>query len=97
MREHLTAEEVDILQAQLVRHRAEMQKCEQMPDAQPLDALDQLVAHGRSTAGDQKSAFDKVLVFELPQIEALTQRGLQGLHQARVVLVTGDRLVVLGV
>ena len=95
-RKHVAAEQVDVLQAQLMGHRAEMQQCQQVADAQPLDALDQLVADGRRTPSSQKAALDEVLVFELPQVEALAQRRLEAPDQARMVLVTGYRLVILG-
>src|SRR3984893_16660570 len=44
--EHFAAEQVDVLEAQFVRHRAEMQKRKEMADAQPLHPFEELIAHG---------------------------------------------------
>src|SRR5438067_12571062 len=72
--EHLAAEQIDVLQTQLVGHRAEVQQHEKMPNAKSLDPLDQPVAHRRRAAGDQESSVDEVFVGEVAQVEALAQR-----------------------
>jgi len=41
-----------------MRHRTEMEQGKQVADAQPLYALDQLVAHRRGASGDQKPRLD---------------------------------------
>ena len=62
-------------------HRAEMQQREKMADAQPLDAVDQLIADRLGAPGDQKAALDEILVFERAQIETFAQRRLEGPHR----------------
>ena len=63
MRQHLAAEQVDVLDAKLMGHGAEVQQGEQMSDAQPLYALDELLAHSLRAAGDQKTPFDQASLF----------------------------------
>ena len=76
-------------------HRTNMQKRQQMPEAQPVDALDQPDPYRGGTPGDQKTAVDKIPVPQFPQIKPLAERRLEGPFQARIVLITGDRLVIL--
>src|SRR6516162_5114152 len=66
-----------------------------MADAQPLDGLGELVAHRRGTAGNQKSAVDKIFVFETAQVEPFPQRRFEHPHQTWIVLIARDRLVIL--
>src|SRR3984893_892352 len=92
--EHFAAEQVDVLETQVVRHGAEMQKRKEMADAQPLHPFEELIAHGLRASRDEKSALDEVLVPEVPHVEALPQRRLHGAQHAGIVLVSRDRLVV---
>ena len=69
MRQHLAREQIDVLLAQLGRHRAEMQERQQMADAQPLDAVQQLLAHGLRAADDDEAAVEEVLGLEFAQID----------------------------
>ena len=59
-----------LLLAQLGRHRAEMQQRQQMADAQPLHAVEQLLAHGLRAADDDEAAVEEILGLELAQVEA---------------------------
>src|SRR3974377_204088 len=72
-----------------------MQEREQMTDTQALNFFDQLIAHGRGTAGDEEAALDEVLVLEPAQVEALAQRRAHGAREARMILIARDRLIVL--
>ena len=73
-------------------HRTNMQKRQQMPEAQPVDALDQPDPYRGGTPGDQKTAVDKIPVPQFPQIKPLAERCLEGPFQARIVLITGGSL-----
>ena len=64
-----------------MRHRTEMQQGEEMADAQPLDAVYQLVTHRCGTAGNQEAALDEILILEFAQIEPLAQRRPQAAQQ----------------
>src|SRR6476619_2622999 len=71
-----------------------MQQGQQVADAQPLHALDEVIANRRGTSGNQETALDEIPVFEVSQIEALAQRRLQRAQHAGIILVAGDRLIV---
>src|SRR2546427_275585 len=65
-RQHLVAEELDVLHGQLVRHRPDLQEHHQIPDVETADHfLLQTVAHGGGAAGDDVALFYEVAV---PQI-----------------------------
>src|SRR3984893_3560011 len=95
VRQHLAAEQIDVLEAQFVRHRAEVQERKQVTDAQALYSFNQLVAHGGGTPRDEKAALDEVLVLEPAQVEFLAQRRAHGARKARMVLIARDRLIIL--
>jgi len=59
---HVTAEQVDVFQAQLMGHRTKCSKASRWPMREALDALIQLAAYRRSTPGDQKAALDEILI-----------------------------------
>ena len=94
MRQHVAAEQFDVLFAQLMRHRAEMQKRQQMPDAQPLDAVMELFAHGLRTADNDKAAIEKILGLKLAELDLGARIVMQRLHQRVVFEAARDRLIV---
>src|SRR5262249_41110556 len=49
MRQHFSRKQIDVLLAKRSRHGAEVQEREQVPHAQALDAVDELLAHGLPT------------------------------------------------
>ena len=65
-RQHLAAEEVDVLQGELVRHGADLEEHHQVADVEPLDHLVlQPVADGGGAAGDDVALVHEVAVAEL--------------------------------
>ena len=70
-----------------------MQERQEMADAQPLDAVQELLAHGLGAAGDDEAALDEILVCQRAQID-LTGRVLHRQRQRVVFETAGDRHVV---
>ncbi len=55
---HLAREEAGVVQRQVLRHAADLEQDHQMADAQALDALAELLAHGGGAARDDVSLVD---------------------------------------
>ena len=93
--EDFAGEEVDVLERQLVRHRADVQEHHQVADAQVLDRLLKPIADRRRAAGDDEALLDEVLEREVRQLVAHAAHVLELLlhrvHEAPVVLVAGRR------
>src|SRR5581483_1409350 len=87
-------EEVDVLLGELGRHRAEMQQRQQMADAQTLNAVEKLLAHGLRTADDDEAAVEEILRLQLRQVDRGARIELQALHHRVVFETARDRLIV---
>ena len=71
-----------------------MQQREQVADAQPLDAVQELLAHGLRAADDDEAALVEILGLELAQVDRGARIVAQRLHHAVVVEAARDRLIV---
>ena len=71
-----------------------MQQRQQMPHAQFLDAVEQLLAHRLRAADDDKAALEEILGLELAQLDLGARIVMQRLTQRVVFEAAGDRLII---
>src|SRR5262249_32589461 len=85
----LTEEQIDVLQREFMRHRAELQQDHEVADAQVLARLLELIAHRGWTATDDKLVIGKIFKASLLETEDLPRnsRIAQRIAQAPVILV----------
>src|SRR5262249_28679377 len=85
----LTEEQIDVLQREFMRHRAELQQDHEVADAQVLARLLELIAHRGWTATDDKLVIGKIFKASLPEAEELPRnsRITQRIAQTTVILV----------
>ena len=72
-----------------------MQQRQQMPHAQFLDAVEQLLAHGFGRADDHIAALIKILGLELERVHRGARIAFESLHQRAVFQTARDRQIVL--
>ena len=65
-----------------------------MPDAQALDAVHELFAHGLRAADDDEAAVEEILGLELAQVDGGARIVMQRLHHPVVIEAAWDRLIV---
>src|ERR1700683_4575459 len=95
MRQHLAPEQVDVPLAQFSRHRAEMQKRQEMADTEALHVLNKLLAHGLGTTHHDESAFVQIFGLELAKLDFGAGMWPRRLHQRRIFETTWNLLIVL--
>src|SRR5260370_13831136 len=90
--QHLAREEIDVLERQLVRHRADLHQHHQVADVETLDdLLDQTPLDGGRAARDHVALLHEVLVAPRLGIFGSAHRVAVGRQQAAVVLVARRR------
>src|SRR5215813_13278402 len=94
MRQYFARKQIDVLLAQRSRHGAELQEREQVPHAQALDAVEQLLAHGLRASDHDEAAVEQILGLEFAQIDAGARIMTQRLHERLVFEAPRNRLIV---